>query len=369
MGAYFQSVFSPKTIVIIYLLYFGDMICLSPFLEVLRREARNSKIVLVMDSHFQEAVKYNPNIDVLVPFDRHGREKGFASTWRLGRKLREMKPDLLIVPHGTSRSTLMALAMKPKYWTGEEGTRFDHFFMDYPMTVETYDCNVVDKFLHILQRLGIENIHHSGMRTYTCPDWEEAAAAFFASHGIEKGDKLVGLSVGSSTPEKNWPAENFGKTADYFAEKGYLPVFFGVKGELSLIQKAKSVMRHPSVTAAGQLSMGEFMAASSWCSLFFTNDSGPMYVADSQGVPTISLFGPSNAKLHHPLGPYSKAISSWDIPYGPEHVNAVIRSGKFVPMDQIPVNVVIQAGEAALDKKMDSQGKIEFMESSTRHLV
>ena len=225
MSAYFQSVFSPKTIVIIYLLYFGDMICLSPFLEVLRREARDSKIVLVMDSHFQEAVKYNSNIDVLVPFDRHGREKGLASTWRLGRKLREMKPDLLIVPHGTSRSTLMALAMKPKYWTGEEGTRFDHFFMDYPMTVETYDCNVVDKFLHILQRLGIENIHHSGMRTYTCPDWEEAAAAFFASHGIEKGDKLVGLSVGSSTPEKNWPAENFGKTADYFAEKDYLPVF------------------------------------------------------------------------------------------------------------------------------------------------
>lgn len=356
MNSYFQSGANPKTIVIIYLLYFGDMICLSPFLEVLRRESKDSKIVLVMDAHFQEAVKYNPNIDVLVPFDRHGKEKGLASTWKLGQKIGKMKPDLLIVPHGTSRSTVMALAMKPKYWTGEEGTRFDHFFMDYPMTVETYDCNVVDKFLHILQKLGIKDIHHSGMKTYTCPAWEKAAAAFYASHHIHKGDKLVGLSVGSSTPEKNWPAEKFGQTADHFAEKGYFPIFFGVKSELPLIQKAQSVMKHPSLVAAGQLSMGEFMAASSWCSLFFTNDSGPMYVADSQGVPTISLFGPSNAKLHHPLGPCSQAISSWDIPYGPEHVNAVIRSGKFVPMDRISVDTVIQAGEEALAKTESLQG-------------
>lgn len=188
MNTYFQSGANLKTIVIIYLLYFGDMICLSPFLEVLHREAGDSKIVLVMDSHFQEAVKYNPNIDVLVPFDRHGKEKGLASTWKLGQKIGKMDPDLLIIPHGTSRSTVMALAMKPKYWTGEEGTRFDHFFMDYPMTVETYDCNVVDKFLHILQRLGVKDLHHSGMKTYTCPAWEKAAAAFYASHHIHRGD-------------------------------------------------------------------------------------------------------------------------------------------------------------------------------------
>lgn len=49
-----------KTIVIMYMLYFGDMVSITPFLEVLRREAEGSRIVLVMDSRFQESVKYNP---------------------------------------------------------------------------------------------------------------------------------------------------------------------------------------------------------------------------------------------------------------------------------------------------------------------
>ena len=55
-----------KTIVIMYMLYFGDMVSITPFLEVLRREAEGSRIVLVMDSRFQESVKYNPNIDEIM---------------------------------------------------------------------------------------------------------------------------------------------------------------------------------------------------------------------------------------------------------------------------------------------------------------
>ena len=73
------------------------------------------------------------------------------------------------------------------------------------------------------------------------------------------------------------------------------------------------------------------MAAASHCSLFFTNDSGPMYVADSRGVPTIAMFGPSNAKFHHPLGKYSELFHP-DMPMGPEHVNKNIKSGNYVPL-------------------------------------
>ena len=105
-----------------------------------------------------------------------------------------------------------------------------------------------------------------------------------------------------------------------------------------------------AVIAAGHLSMGEFIAAAGHCSIFFTNDSGPMYVADSRGIPTISMFGPSNAKFHHPLGPCSQAISSWDMPEGPDHVNKTIASGNYVPISEISVDRVIDAGEKALEK-------------------
>lgn len=339
-----------KTIVIFYMLYFGDMVSITPFLEVLRRAAEGSKIILVMDSRFREAVAGNPDIDEFIEVDRK-KDKGLGAVWKLGKEIGEKyRPDILLVLHGTSRTTLMAKAMKPKLWIGEAGTRFDRFFMDIPMVIETYRSHAVDKYLDVLKRLGVSDLSHSGMRTYTLPEWERKAAQFFASEGIAPAEKLAGFSVGSSTKEKNWPAESYGKTADHFAEMGLRPVFFGVKSELPLIEQALSVMEHrdEAVIAAGKLSMGEFIAAAGRCSLAFTNDSGPMYVFDSRGVPTVAMFGPSNAKFHHPLGKYSTAISSWDMPMGPEHVNKTIRSGKYTPLSEISVEQVIEAGEKAL---------------------
>ncbi len=40
---HYQVDLTNKTIVLIYMLYFGDMVSISPFLEVLRREAKGSK--------------------------------------------------------------------------------------------------------------------------------------------------------------------------------------------------------------------------------------------------------------------------------------------------------------------------------------
>lgn len=344
-----------KTIVVFYMLYFGDMVSITPFLEVLRREAKGSRIILVIDQRFAESVQYNPNIDELVPVDR--RAGGLSASWKLGRQLRDRHPDILFVLHGTTRTFLMGLAMHPKWWTGEAGTRLDHFFMDQELLVERKDCHAAEKYLRVLQDIGVEDLSHHGMQTFTGPAWETAAEAFFHKQGIRRGEKLAGFSVGSSTKEKNWPAENYGEVADYFAEKGYIPVFFGVTNELPLIEAAVGHMKwkEKAVIAAGKLSMGEFMAAASWCDVGFTNDSGPMYVFDSRGVPTIAMFGPSNARLHHPIGQRSCALSSSDLPLTQDHVRHTIRDKTYIPIERIPVEEVIRAGKWALGLREDKR--------------
>lgn len=338
-----------KNIVVIYMLYFGDMVSLTPFLEVLRREAKGSHISLVIDSRFQDSVRYNPNVDTLIPVDRV--HMGMAATWRKGREIgRTARPDLLFVLRGTGRTSLMALAMKPGCWIGDEGTGLDRFFMDQRLLIERRDCHATEKYLHALQDIGVQDVHNRGMQIYTSPEWDAAAERFYAAQGVQRGDALIGISVGSSMKEKNWPASRFGEVADYFARKGYRPVFFGVPGERPLIEEALAAMdeKDQAIVAAGVLSMGEFMAAASWCAAGFTNDSGPMYIFDSRGVPTIALFGPSNVKLHHPLGARSCGLSSSDLPMEQDHLPHTVRDGTYTPIDVISTDDVIRAGEWAL---------------------
>lgn len=337
-----------KIIVIFYMLYFGDMVSLSPFLSVLRRNAEGSRIILVIDSRFCESVAYNPNIDEIIPVDR--KHMGMGATWGLGKEIGNKKPDILFVLHGTTRTTLMSLAMKPECWTGEAGTWVDGFFLNRKLLVERKDCHAAEKYVRVLRDIGVEDTEYDGMELFVSPEWQRAADDFYRAEGIGEDEKLAGFSVGSSTSEKNWPAERFGKLADRLAEKGYRSIFFGVSSEMPLIEKALSGMKHreDAIIAAGKLSMGEFMAAASRCAVAFTNDSGPMYVFDSRRVPTIAFFGPSNAKLHHPLGKRSVALASTDMPMTQDHVRHTIRDKNYVPIDAISLGEAIRAAEWAL---------------------
>lgn len=242
--------------------------------------------------------------------------------------------------------------------------------MNQVLTVERKDCHAAEKYVQFLAELGgVTDTSYKGLELYTCPEWEKAAAVFYQKHGIIKENvdrgttKLIGFSVGSSTAEKNWPAERYGQLAEHFIRLGYIPVFFGIPSERPLIDQAMSAISNPSnaVVAAGELSMGEFMAAASWCRAAFTNDSGPMYVFDSRGVPTIAVFGPSNARLHHPLGNRSCAIASTDMPQTQDHVGHTIRNKAYVPIDHISLNDVLRAGEWALGLRKSDTYKNHFV--------
>ena len=154
-----------KNIVIIYMLYFGDMVSLSPFLEILRREAVGSKITLVIDARFQEAVRYNPCIDTIIPVDR--KKMGLSATWKLGKEIGKTHPDILMVLHGTTRTFLMAKAMKAKVWVGETGNPLGRLFIDDEILVERRDCHAAEKYVKVLEHLGVSNLAHHGMQMYT----------------------------------------------------------------------------------------------------------------------------------------------------------------------------------------------------------
>ena len=62
-----------KKIIVTFLMHLGDLILITPFLQVLRRHAQGSDITLVVDEKVADVVRYNPNIDHLVTVDKQGQ--------------------------------------------------------------------------------------------------------------------------------------------------------------------------------------------------------------------------------------------------------------------------------------------------------
>ena len=61
-----------------------------------------------------------------------------------------------------------------------------------------------------------------------------------------------------------------------------------------MVKPVVEQMKTSPIVATGAFKLGPLAAAMKWCDLLITNDSGPMHVAISQGVPIVALYGPSN---------------------------------------------------------------------------
>ncbi len=106
----------------------------------------------------------------------------------------------------------------------------------------------------------------------------------------------AGATYGSA---KRWYPERFAEVAAYFANK-YDIVIFGGPNEVAMAQEIEHNLQTLGIdnytNLAGKTTIKQLCSYIGGCSLFITNDSGPMHVAAAYQVPTVAVFGPTRYK-------------------------------------------------------------------------
>jgi heptosyltransferase-2 len=331
-----------KRIVVTFLMHLGDLILITPFLQVLRNNAPGSHITLVVDKKLEDVVRYNPNVDSIVTVDKKGADDSPGSLWHIGRRLHQNHPDLLINLHPNERTSFLATVIHADQFVG-----MSHFlarpFMDIYTRLDRKTLHAADMYINVLEQLGVTDTRNAGLQIFTCPQWQETAHDFYQAAGLQPQQKLIGFNIGSAVPQKRWPASRFAAVADYFSKLGYGTAFYGGTMDQDMVDEAVSYMNTKPIIATGQFSIGELAAAIQRCSVFITNDSGPMHVAVSQKVPVVALYGPSNPKFY---GPYTdKAIvleSMKEYEVG-KSMKQIIKEGRYEGVSVISTDQVIHA--------------------------
>lgn len=137
---------------------------------------------------------------------------------------------------------------------------------------------------------------------------------------------LVGLFPGSNAPARRWDPERFAALARELVEGGARVVVLGGGSERPLTAKVASGA--PGVVdLGGRTDLVGLAAVLSLCSLFVTNDTGPMHLAAAVGTRTITLWGSSNPSEVHPLGAEDRRIQGRPIPCAPCKRNHCPRQG------------------------------------------
>jgi ADP-heptose:LPS heptosyltransferase len=146
---------------------------------------------------------------------------------------------------------------------------------------------------------------------YSFPAADGAAAAaeaeaFVSSLG-DTGGGLAGVVPAATYPSKGWPAERFAELAGRIsAELGMTPVIMWGPGEKALAAEIASAVPGAAVPPATDIAGAGALIKR--MKVLVGIDSGPKHLAVLLGVPTVTLFGPTDPRIWDPMDEKHRAV-------------------------------------------------------------
>ena len=179
------------------------------------------------------------------------------------------------------------------------------------------DRPIADYYLGLLKLLKLSGLKIEDKRTelYLTEEDKKFAEDFFNINNLKKENLIIGLFPGGGISFgkekirfKRWDVKKFALLIDevYDMLQAKVVILWG-PGEENLIDKILSVSKKSPIISP-LTTLRQMAAIMKKCNLVVANDAGPLHLAVSQGVKTVSIFGPSDERVYGPYPPDAKNI-------------------------------------------------------------
>ncbi|HLF15578.1 MAG TPA: glycosyltransferase family 9 protein [Bacteroidota bacterium] len=281
-----------KRILLIKLRAIGDVLLSTAVLPDVRAAFPDASVDFLTEKFCAGVLEGNPAVSTLLVFDP--MNEGGPD---LVRRVRRNRYDMVIDLFGNPRSAVLTLLSGARI---RVGYRFNWRALCYNRIVEPRGGEVhnVEFNLDALRRIGIPT--GAGRPFFPVdPDAERFADNFFARR--TGGGRVVALNPGGGWISKKWRPEQFAALGRKIGDRegATILVLWG-PGEESEAGSVRDAIG-PAAVLAPATTLKQLASLLKRSSILVTNDSGPMHIAASLGVPVVAIFGPTVARLQGPV--------------------------------------------------------------------
>jgi heptosyltransferase-2 len=290
----------------------GDVLLSTPVIKALRDKYPFAYIAMMVGPYTKDIIEGNPYLDEVIIYDKDILHKSGFSSIRFSQSLKKKRFDLALVLHPTNRAHLVTFFAGIRKRIGYNRKLGFLLTNRIKHTKQLGEKHELEYNLDLLSYINIEAKDKSLFMPIR-PEAENSIEALLSQDGINKSDRLIAIHPGASCPSKIWPNERFAQVADKLIDRyGVKVLIIAGPKDIALAQNVMQRMRHPAVNLAGKVSLSQLASALKRCSLFISNDSGPVHIASSVCVPVISIFGRNqkglSPKRWGPVGEKDKVI-------------------------------------------------------------
>lgn len=314
-----------STIIVVLTGKLGDIVCGTPVLLAIRAHAPDARIVMAGSIKLQRAVLSDSGlVDEYLDIE----SKGALS------RIKKIQADAAVVT-GLSFSALTLFYMAgirmivgPRVVGGfsPSETRpykgIQKLIATFPYQMGAY---APGERLKSLAPLGISSTD-TKKRLGFSEVAETNVSEFFLEHSIDVSrDFVVAVSPSAGNKIKEWPEEKFAEVIRHLVKSHQARVIIlGGPGDVEKVERTKKYVQEEEVVCVTHFTIDELKAFVSKLSLFVSVDTGPIYIAEAFGVPTVDITGPIDEREQPPIGPRNRVVT----PPGPRKPELFVLNAK-----------------------------------------
>jgi heptosyltransferase II len=295
----------PKRILVRATNWVGDAVMSLPALHALRARYPEAHIAILAKPWVSDLYGRESFCDAIIPYT----PRTLGEKWAAGRALERRNFDIAILLQNAFEAAAVAFVAGIPRRIGYARDGRSWLLTDaIPVPVE----KVHERFyyLELLHRAGILD------RVPECESIRLEGAAAARRAGLERfalsrmGDRVIGVSPGAAYgTAKRWLPERFAEAATRVAlELDAQVAVFGAANERDVCEQVARGIQVPVRNFAGETTLAEYIELAAACTVYLTNDSGPMHIASALGLPTVAVFGATNHVTTGPTGPLARVI-------------------------------------------------------------
>ena len=331
----------------------GDVLLLTPVLEVLRDRFPKSRITILTDAPAHEVIQGHPALDEILVFktpddSKLGRWERFKRYARVFADIRRRRFDLVLNlhPHG-ERGGLVSLLSGAKVRVGYDRPGSRTFWYNVKAPYRVSGRYRVEHMLDALRAIGIDAPGRLPSIATSAED-----RSFADSFHARGSGRVVVIHPGRPDTRRAWPADRYAALADNLVQKYRARVvFIGIPSENARVEAVMRAMREPAESLVGRATVKQVAAIMARSALFIGMDSSQLHVASAVGLPTVSLFSYYSPEDWKPPGDKHIAIRK-QLPGRPCSPTTCCEPGKAPCMLNISVEDVLQAAARLLDRRL-----------------
>jgi predicted lipopolysaccharide heptosyltransferase III len=314
----FLSLSPGSRVLFVRLRSLGDTVLSTPLYAALKAWRPDLRIAVLVESPNSEVLKHNPDLDqVLTIPGSSGSLSSLVSRPAVLREIRASRFDCCINLHGGSTSAWLTFLSGSVHRVGLTSFRNTFAYthtLDIPSRKgDGTKWHTVEYQMEWLRQLGLPEAAIPHLRVIPPPELKAPVLRYLDELGVKPGSRYAVVQPTSKFFTKEWTPEGFAEVAGYLVrEHGLQVVLSGGPGEESKLRRVAQHCREKVVVCAG-VSVGELLWVLRGAHLFVGNDSGPTHLAAALGVPTVVLFGSSDAEVWYPWKtPFQRVQNAFD---------------------------------------------------------